>query len=40
VVALACRALGDEDAACMELDAAGLVFERLEAGPDLARSRP
>ena len=37
VVALACRALGDEDAARMELDAAGQVFERLAAGPDLAR---
>jgi DNA-binding NarL/FixJ family response regulator len=37
VVALACRALGDEDAARMELDAARQVFERLSAGPDLAR---
>ena len=37
VVAMACRALGDEDAARMELDAAGQVFERLSAGPDLAR---
>ena len=36
-VALACRALGDEDAAQMELDAARQVFERLSAGPDLAR---
>jgi len=37
VVALACRALGDEDAARMELDTARQVFERLSAGPDLAR---
>jgi DNA-binding CsgD family transcriptional regulator len=37
VVAMACRALGDEDAARMELDAARQVFERLSAGPDLAR---
>lgn len=37
VVGMACRALGDEDAARMELDAARLVFERLSAGPDLAR---
>jgi DNA-binding CsgD family transcriptional regulator/cell division septum initiation protein DivIVA len=37
VVARACRALGDEDAARMELDAARQVFERLSAGPDLAR---
>jgi DNA-binding NarL/FixJ family response regulator len=36
-VAMACRALGDEDAARMELDAAAQVFERLSAGPDLAR---
>jgi len=37
VVAMACRALGDEDAARMELDAARQVFERLSAAPDLAR---
>ena len=37
VVAMACRALGDEDAARMELDAARQVVERLSAGPDLAR---
>ncbi|HEV3496684.1 MAG TPA: response regulator transcription factor, partial [Actinomycetes bacterium] len=37
VVAMACRALGDEDAARMELDAARQVFERLSAGPALAR---
>jgi len=37
VVAMACRALGDEDAARMELEAARQVFERLSAGPALAR---
>src|SRR6266496_2552853 len=37
VVGMACRSLGDEDAARMELDAARYVFESLEAGPDLAR---
>ena len=31
----ACRALGDHDAADMELDAARGVFERLGAGPDV-----
>jgi len=36
-VARACRALGDEDGAAMELDAARRVFERLGAAPDLAR---
>jgi DNA-binding NarL/FixJ family response regulator len=35
-IALACRALGDEEATAMELDAAAGVFERLEASPDLA----
>ena len=34
---MACRALGDEDAARMELEAARQVFERLSAGPALAR---
>jgi DNA-binding CsgD family transcriptional regulator len=34
---LACRALGDEDAAALELDSARRVFERLDALPDLAR---
>jgi ATP/maltotriose-dependent transcriptional regulator MalT len=34
---LACRALGDDDAAALELDSARRVFERLEARPDLAR---
>jgi DNA-binding CsgD family transcriptional regulator len=33
---LACRMLGDEDGAALELDAARAVFERLEAAPDLA----
>jgi DNA-binding CsgD family transcriptional regulator len=35
-LALACRALGDENAAELELDAARRVFERLAAAPDLA----
>jgi len=34
---LACRALGDDDAAELELDAARRVFQRLPAAPDLAR---
>lgn len=33
----ACRSLGDEEAAELELDAAREVFEQLGAGPDLAR---
>ena len=33
----ACRALGDEDAASMEFDAARQIFRRLEASPDVAR---
>lgn len=37
LVAQACRALGDEDTAGMELDAARVVFEQLGAAPDLAR---
>jgi ATP/maltotriose-dependent transcriptional regulator MalT len=36
-VARACAALGDTDAAELELDAARSTFERLGAGPDLAR---
>jgi DNA-binding CsgD family transcriptional regulator len=36
LVGLACRALGDEDGAAMELDAARWVFEQLGAAPDLA----
>jgi DNA-binding CsgD family transcriptional regulator len=35
-IALACRALGDEEGAALELDAARAAFERLEAAPDLA----
>jgi DNA-binding NarL/FixJ family response regulator len=34
---MACRSLGDEDAARMELDAARQVFEDLLAGPDVTR---
>jgi DNA-binding CsgD family transcriptional regulator len=37
VVGMACRSLGDDDAASMELDAARHVFESLSAAPDLAR---
>jgi DNA-binding NarL/FixJ family response regulator len=37
LVALACRALEDADAATMELDAARSAFEQLGAAPDLAR---
>jgi DNA-binding CsgD family transcriptional regulator len=37
LIAAACRALGDEDAAEMELDAARWVFQDLGAGPELAR---
>ncbi|WP_046777767.1 LuxR C-terminal-related transcriptional regulator [Streptomyces yangpuensis] len=37
LVALACRSLGDEDTAALELHAAREVFAELEAGPDLAR---
>jgi DNA-binding CsgD family transcriptional regulator len=37
LIGLACRALGDEDGACLEIDAAKAVFERLGAAPDLAR---
>ncbi len=33
----ACRALGDDDGAAWELDAARSVFGRLGATPDLAR---
>ena len=36
-IALACRALGDDDGAEMELDAARSVFEGLAASPDLGR---
>lgn len=37
VVGLACRSIGDEDAARMELEAAGQAFATLSAAPDLAR---
>ncbi|MPZ38855.1 MAG: helix-turn-helix transcriptional regulator [Rhizobiales bacterium] len=37
LIGLACRALGDEDGAGLELSAARSVFERLGAAPDLAR---
>jgi DNA-binding CsgD family transcriptional regulator len=37
LIGLACRALGDEDGAEMELDAARSVFQLLGAVPDLAR---
>ena len=37
LIGLACRALGDEDGAGLEIDAARSVFERLGAAPDLAR---
>lgn len=41
LVALACQALGDDDAAHMELDAARTVFAKLGAEPDLERvSKP
>jgi DNA-binding NarL/FixJ family response regulator len=37
LIGLACRALGDEDGAGLELAAARSAFERLRAAPDLAR---
>jgi DNA-binding CsgD family transcriptional regulator/tetratricopeptide (TPR) repeat protein len=37
LIALACRALGDDDTAEMELDTARWVFRQLGAGPDVAR---
>ncbi len=37
LVGLACRQLGDEDTAAMELDAARWVFHELGAAPELAR---
>ena len=37
VMGLACRQLGDEDSAEIEMDAAGWVFRQLGAAPDLAR---
>jgi DNA-binding NarL/FixJ family response regulator len=38
LIGLACRELGDEDGARMELDAAATVFQQLGAAPDLARA--
>jgi DNA-binding CsgD family transcriptional regulator len=40
LIGLACRALGDEDGAGLELAAAKLAFEELGAKPDLARIDP
>jgi len=37
LVGIACRALGDDDAAALEQDAAREVFTQLEATPDLER---
>lgn len=37
LIAMACRALGDEEAAKLELDAAREVFRALGAAPDVAR---
>jgi DNA-binding CsgD family transcriptional regulator/tetratricopeptide (TPR) repeat protein len=37
LIGLVCRALGDEDGAGLEIDAARSIFERLGATPDLAR---
>jgi DNA-binding CsgD family transcriptional regulator len=37
LIGLACRALGDDDTAEMELDTARWVFRQLGAGPDVAR---
>lgn len=38
LIALGCRALGDEDSAALELDAARRVFGELGAAPDLTRA--
>lgn len=37
LLGMACRALGDDDGAAMELEAARAEFERLGAAPDLSR---
>jgi DNA-binding NarL/FixJ family response regulator len=37
LIGLACRQLGDQDGAAMELDAALRVFRQLDAAPDLAQ---
>jgi DNA-binding CsgD family transcriptional regulator len=39
LIGLACRALGDEEGAEMELDAADWIFGRLGAAPDRARAQ-
>jgi DNA-binding CsgD family transcriptional regulator len=39
LIGLACRQLGDEDSAEMELDAAHWIFGRLGAGPDAAHAQ-
>jgi DNA-binding NarL/FixJ family response regulator len=39
LIGQACRALGDEDGAALELEAARSSFERLGAVPDLARTK-
>ena len=39
LMGLACRSLGDDEAAELELDAARAVFEQLGAAPELARTR-
>ena len=40
LIGFACRAIGDEDAAALELDAARAAFVELGAGPDLAGFDP
>jgi ATP/maltotriose-dependent transcriptional regulator MalT len=37
LIGLACRTLGDDEAASLELDAARAAFEKLKATPDAAR---
>jgi DNA-binding CsgD family transcriptional regulator len=37
LIGLACRALGDDDTAALELEAARLIFVKLEAAPEIAR---
>ena len=39
LIGLACRELGDEEGAEMELDAADWIFGRLGAAPDRARAQ-
>jgi DNA-binding CsgD family transcriptional regulator len=39
LIGLTCRALGDEDTARMEFDAAAWIFEQLGAAPDVARAQ-